>query len=352
MPARTNAFQQLVKVLHDQLDSSVEVIESAMLTDRVTGKRVEVDIVVREDVSGYPVVVSIECRAHKRRQGPGWVDEMVGKHQFLETSHLVLVSESGFSDSARTKAELLGVELLTFEEAVDSEWEAVHGNIKEIRFNGRWTFPRRVTVVIQEVWQPAGMTQVELSQLAICGPDGSGIGSLQSIVDAVFPRMTPTFEEDVDVQGQVLFTEVVFPLGCVALEENGLAHRIKGLHLAKEEWLIAKRLPAARRTFHGAQVGLASIETPIGNVQLAVIGGLKAERIYAGSIQSFSDAMRLHCVWDVALEVPRDQAPKGLTQLRARDLTQPRKSKRKPNPPIRAEFELRRVRAHEDEAEE
>ena len=349
MPARTNAFQQLVKVLHDQLDSSAEVTESAMLTDRLTSKHVEVDIVVRQEVSGYPVVVSIECRAHKRPQGPGWIDEMVGKHQFLETSCLVLVSESGFTDSARTKAELLGVELLTFEEAIDSEWEAVHGNIKGISLKGCWTFPRRVTVVIPEVWQPTAMTQVELSQLAIRGHDGSGIGPLQSIVNAVFRQMTPTFEEDVEVQGQVLFTEVRFPPGCMVLGMDGSEHRIKGLHLAKEEWLIAKRLPTARRSFRGAQLALASIETPVVNFQLAVIGVLKAKRISAASIQSFSDARRLHCIWDVALEVPHDQAPKGLSQFRARDLNQPRKPKGKPNLP---QTKLVLVRTHDDEKEE
>ncbi len=102
MPARTNPFQQLVKILHDRLDSSAEVTESAMLTDRLTGQPVEVDIVVRHEVSGYPVVVSIECRDHKRRQGPGWLDEMVGKHRYLETSRLVLVSSSGFTATAQS----------------------------------------------------------------------------------------------------------------------------------------------------------------------------------------------------------------------------------------------------------
>lgn len=62
-------------------------MESKMLTDRVTKRKREVDVCIEGHVGGHSVVVSVECRDHKRIADVSWVDAMKAKHDRLPTMH-------------------------------------------------------------------------------------------------------------------------------------------------------------------------------------------------------------------------------------------------------------------------
>lgn len=100
-------------------DAQVE--ESAMLTSRSTGIEREVDVVIRSTVARHEVIVSIEAVAHARKASIEWVERMAAKHSELPTSQLVLVSESGFTASARVEAETRGIVVLAPEDLAVSE---------------------------------------------------------------------------------------------------------------------------------------------------------------------------------------------------------------------------------------
>lgn len=123
MSKQSNKFQKLLTAIHACLASNVSVEESALLTDRETGEQREVDIVLRSQVGDYPVVLSVEVRDRSRRAGSGWVEEMSGKHQALQTNKLVLVSKSGFTKPAMEKARIREIETLTIEEACATDWD-------------------------------------------------------------------------------------------------------------------------------------------------------------------------------------------------------------------------------------
>jgi hypothetical protein len=71
MPKRTNAFQQLVYLIHRQLRDRPDTVvtESKMLRDWVTGEETEADIAVESVVHGVPFVLAFECRESNRRIG-------------------------------------------------------------------------------------------------------------------------------------------------------------------------------------------------------------------------------------------------------------------------------------------
>ncbi|MFC9472255.1 restriction endonuclease [Nocardia sp. NPDC056952] len=105
MPKRTNLFQTVVAVIHQHLADGAPIEEPAMLTNRLTGKEREVDVVLRSKAAGHEFVIGIE--ATSRRRGPvsaQWVESMIGKHNNLPTDKVILVSESGFTDQARDLA--------------------------------------------------------------------------------------------------------------------------------------------------------------------------------------------------------------------------------------------------------
>jgi hypothetical protein len=109
MPQRSNLFQEVVATIHAHMAEPATVEESAMLTNRSTGKTREVDVVIRAEAAGHPIIVSVEASSTTRPASVQWVESMVGKHKNLETSKLVLVSERGFTPQARQLAEAEGV---------------------------------------------------------------------------------------------------------------------------------------------------------------------------------------------------------------------------------------------------
>ena len=125
MPRRTNAFQRLVTLLTAMLAGRAQVTESAMLTDRVNGEQREVDILVAAVAGGYTMQLGIEVISWARPADTPWVEKMRAKHDNLPTDKLVLVSESGFYEPARRKAEFYGIEVLTLEEANEADWPLI-----------------------------------------------------------------------------------------------------------------------------------------------------------------------------------------------------------------------------------
>ncbi|HBA67344.1 MAG TPA: hypothetical protein DCZ48_14425 [Methylococcaceae bacterium] len=125
MPKRTNAFQRLVTLLTATLAGRAQVTESAMLADRVNGELREVDVLVVAIAGGYSVQLGVEVISWARPADTPWVEKMRAKHENLPTDKLILVSENGFYEPARRKADFYGIEVLTLEEATEADWPLI-----------------------------------------------------------------------------------------------------------------------------------------------------------------------------------------------------------------------------------
>lgn len=97
MPKRSTEFQQLIYLIHHQLEKGAIVTESKMLRDRITGQEREVDIVIEVGTGNYTITIGVECVEPSRPATVEWIDKMSGKHQSLPTDKLVLVSKSFLS---------------------------------------------------------------------------------------------------------------------------------------------------------------------------------------------------------------------------------------------------------------
>lgn len=123
MPKRSNEFQKLIALINGCLRGTGRVQESALLIDKTNGQEREVDILISSKIAEYPVNISVEVTARTRKADSTWVEEMHAKHMHLPTDKLVLVSRSGFYDPAVEKAKFLGIETITFEEAMETDWD-------------------------------------------------------------------------------------------------------------------------------------------------------------------------------------------------------------------------------------
>jgi hypothetical protein len=121
MPPRSNLFQDVVAIIHAHMAEGATVEESALLRNRVTGRRREVDVVIQREAAGHTVTVGVEASSTGRPASVTWVEQMIGKHSDLPTDKLVLVSETGFTPQAREYAEAKGVVALAPEDLTSDD---------------------------------------------------------------------------------------------------------------------------------------------------------------------------------------------------------------------------------------
>lgn len=108
--------------IHRQLSHSCQTAESEMLLDRTCGQKREVDLVIRSSVAGCELIISVECTDRQRPASVEWVEQLHAKHGGLATNKLILISRGGFTEAATAKANSLGVEPFSLEEARKVEW--------------------------------------------------------------------------------------------------------------------------------------------------------------------------------------------------------------------------------------
>jgi len=123
MPKRSNRFQSLITVINHCLAPTSSVEESALLIDKITGEKREVDICIRANAEPYPVLICLEVIDHRRRATTLWVEQMHSKHSSLGTNKLVLVSRAGFALPAIKKAAFYGIEAVTIKNALKTDWD-------------------------------------------------------------------------------------------------------------------------------------------------------------------------------------------------------------------------------------
>ena len=124
MPKRTNDFQDLIATVYEQITpDGGKVTESGMVFDKDTNTLREVDILVEYRYAHHDFKIVIECRDRSRKDSIEWIDELVGKTSSLDVNKMVAVSKKGFSESAINKARLNGIDTLTVEEAVETDWK-------------------------------------------------------------------------------------------------------------------------------------------------------------------------------------------------------------------------------------
>jgi hypothetical protein len=125
MPKRTNFFQTLVKRIESAYlkDEGAEVTESAMIPNYVTGHETEVDILISFRIGQRTYRTAIECRDHKRRQGPDWIGALESKKRECRLDKIVAVSSSGFTSSVKQQSPQYGIE--TIHVQVDTDFDKV-----------------------------------------------------------------------------------------------------------------------------------------------------------------------------------------------------------------------------------
>jgi Restriction endonuclease len=120
MPRKGRALEQLVAELERVLGPTDVVIQSPeFIVGRNTGELREVDVTLRTKAGSSDLLVMIECRDRKRKQGTAriegteWIEQVASKQEDVGANKAVAVCPGGFTKGARRLAEAKQIDLRT-----------------------------------------------------------------------------------------------------------------------------------------------------------------------------------------------------------------------------------------------
>lgn len=131
MPQRSNIYQKTIFEIEKQLaEDKICVQEMALLPDKKTGELREIDILIKGRINNKGINIAIECRDHKRVQGVDWIEALNTKFNDLPVDKKIAISSSGFTKSARKKAEQYNI--ITYSTNETQNWRSVFHSLPKV----------------------------------------------------------------------------------------------------------------------------------------------------------------------------------------------------------------------------
>lgn len=270
MPKRTNAFQELVGIIHSRLSNGWTITESMFLQDGITGEMREVDVVAKATVANYDLYISIECRDHGRPADVTWIESMAKKHESLATSKLVLWSRSGFTKPAITKAAALKIDTVSQATATEADWATSARNM--IGGHVKLVTPTFSTFI--DVQEP-GNEAVRLENVAaslIYDAQGNTTQSVQSIIEYMTnsPDVRTTFLDHAPIESGDFYAEILPPVPWFTDNSDGRRVPILRVGIGVSTFAEKLTLDTASAAFDDKVATLASANAKIGRFQFYV----------------------------------------------------------------------------------
>jgi hypothetical protein len=118
-------FEDLVYVISKHLHKKAEVVLDEKLIDKDTGNKRQVDIAIRIKDGPIVFLAIVEVRNRTRPVGVGYIEQVLTKRDSVGADKAIIVSKSGFYQSALEKARNNKIGTYTFEEALKKDWSLV-----------------------------------------------------------------------------------------------------------------------------------------------------------------------------------------------------------------------------------
>ncbi|MDG9671797.1 restriction endonuclease [Hahella sp. CR1] len=123
MARKGRELERLVKVLEKNThEIGATVLSPAYLIDKTTGEKREIDVLISYGSGRHKRLTAIECKDWKAKVDVKVVDEFWAKLGCLNINKGIIVSSSGFTQPALTKAEFYNISCLHMEDLESLEW--------------------------------------------------------------------------------------------------------------------------------------------------------------------------------------------------------------------------------------
>ena len=277
---QTTDLQEVVAALTAILGSDKCRSPAHLPDSSLEGHPREVDVVVdAADVDpGKEGLISIEVRERgtepwadkpRGKEDVGFVDEMHGKHLYLPTTQLVLVSKSGFSPNALKKAKFLGINTITPDQITSGFVGEIVNNLNALTekyFD--FEFETLKTTLDPPILRPA--TAGDVFAEPLYHADGTKIGTLADLVRAYLNTCRPdqpslmaaTGEEkelNVEHDDPIVNGEPVYLMGVTKI-----LHRIVRIEIKAKATVHVEEMALQHRDYDGTPYSAGKV-TPGGD---------------------------------------------------------------------------------------
>jgi len=116
-------LELLVQKIQQQLAPHAEVRHNVKMPGRRTGTKRQIDVLVREQVGQYDINIVIDCKDYNRPVDVKGVEEFAGLLDDVGAQKGVLVCPVGFTDSAKTRAAGLQIDLYSPVDTDPHKWQ-------------------------------------------------------------------------------------------------------------------------------------------------------------------------------------------------------------------------------------
>lgn len=124
MAKASRDLELLVAKIQKQLAPNSEVLHDVRLDGRQSRRKRQIDVLVRQKVGQYEIMIVIDCKDYARPVDVKGVEEFSGLLTDVGAQKGVLVCPRGFSEAAKTRAEGLQIDLYSPVDTDPHKWKA------------------------------------------------------------------------------------------------------------------------------------------------------------------------------------------------------------------------------------
>ena len=118
-------FEELVKRVQEELAPDAIVKRDDKIIGSDTGIARQIDISVKQSIGNYEILVVIDCKDYSRPVNVKDVEAFIGMIQDVHANKGVIVSASGFTKTAKTRGEKVGLNLYRLVDTGDHDWQVM-----------------------------------------------------------------------------------------------------------------------------------------------------------------------------------------------------------------------------------
>lgn len=117
-------FEALVAELQKKLAPHAKVTHNEKIQGRRSNRLRQIDIVIKSNVGQIPVLIIVDCKDYRNPVDVKDVEEFMGLVDDVGANKGIIVSASGFTKTANTRAQDAGIDLYRYVDTESHDWKS------------------------------------------------------------------------------------------------------------------------------------------------------------------------------------------------------------------------------------
>lgn len=293
-------LEDLVAWIQQSVHEKALVIPNEKVLDIQTKKKRQIDISIRLSDGPTHLFVMVEVRDRTKPIDVRYIEEVHSKKQSVNANAASIVSRSGFTKTALEKAKHLGIQTLTYEDAIKSDWSGW------IRCNSLRVYEKRSEAVLIDLGlddsnptlklAPEVLSQVKgsIESKVLLSDEGKPLASFSDLANHIINSFGEKLYEGLEVNGEkvrrsLLFEGILQPQLFV-LGDDGLKHKIVKVSVVADFYIKESKYPIHVSRYRNtgskesiAEVATADIEVEGKKIRVDILAPYAGDSIPAGS---------------------------------------------------------------------